>query len=95
MTLAILAAAALAQVAATPPPNKSTIRPNVEVSDKLRADYFYQAYVIEHATAVQAGVIGKMHEECAAIFAELRKVLDEKGEPRFICVPTKKEEDKK
>jgi hypothetical protein len=96
VTLAILAALMAEQaVTAPPPPNKSALRPNVEVSDKLRADYFYQAYVIEHATAVQTGVIAKMQAECAALFSELQKATDEKGDVKFICVPTKKEENPK
>jgi hypothetical protein len=62
-------------------------RPIVEVPADMTAEYFRQAYVIEHAQVRQASAIEAMKTFCEKNAGDLKKTRSEQDEVLFVCTP--------
>jgi len=71
-----------------------TIRPSFEPPAELSAEYFRQAWVIEHAMSRQGDAARKIQAACAKDLAEAKMTRGEDGELRWLCVPTPPASDK-
>lgn len=68
---------------------QSLERPIIEVPDNLTADWFRQAYVIEHANYIQTLDMSSMVDYCTKNVGTLQKTRDAKDNIIFVCVPSK------
>jgi len=66
------------------------IRPRFAVQTDITSEYWRQAWVIEHAMALQGEATRKATAFCAANDAELQYVRNDQGLIALICVPKTK-----
>lgn len=66
---------------------QTTVRPTIEVSDKLVKEYWQQQAIMERANFLQQVTMIGMNDYCTKNLATLKKTRDESDQIVFVCVP--------